>query len=201
MPVSLLLATSNQHKVDEFKAILSPYDVVIHTPAEFGILTEVEESGTSYYENAALKARSYWQKDRFNVLADDSGLEVDALGGAPGIHSNRILSDPKATSTDRCLRLLELLKPYPYPWRASFHCEVVLLDQQNQMWRSHGVCTGEIIPEFRGKHGFGYDPIFLVDQTNQTMAELDPATKNRLSHRGRAVLGMALQLGIPLRLS
>ena len=133
------------------------------------------------------------------VLADDSGLEVNALEGAPGIHSHRFLPDPNATSRDRCLYLLEHLKSSPRPWRAAFHCEVVLLTRQGTIFTSHGVCTGQIIPEFRGENGFGYDPIFLVDGTNHTMAELDLATKNQLSHRGKAVSGMIAQLGLPLR--
>ena len=134
------------------------------------------------------------------VLADDSGLEVEALNGAPGIHSHRFLPDPNATSHDRCLYLLQRLQDFPRPWRAAFHCEVVVLTYQGAILTSHGVCTGEIIPEFRGENGFGYDPIFLLDGTNQTMAELDPDTKNILSHRGKAVLGMIAQLGLPFRL-
>ncbi len=199
MTASFLLATSNQHKVLEFKSIFSPYDVVLHTPTEFGILSDVEENGSTYYENAYLKAQSYWQGGKFSVLADDSGLEVEALDGAPGIQSNRLLPDPNATSTDRCLYLLELLKPYPQPWRAAFHCEVVLLDRQGRLKHSHGICSGQIIPEFRGKNGFGYDPIFLVDSSDQTMAELEPSVKNQISHRAKAVLGMISQLKLPLR--
>lgn len=199
MTASFLLATSNQHKVLEFKSIFSPYDVVLHTPTEFGILSDVEENGSTYYENAYLKAQSYWQGGKFSVLADDSGLEVEALDGAPGIHSNRLLPDPNATSTDRCLYLLELLKPFPPPWRAAFHCEVVFLDQQGRLKHSHGICSGQIIPEFRGKNGFGYDPIFLVDSSDQTMAELEPSIKNQISHRAKAVLGMISLLKLPLR--
>ena len=199
MTLSFLLATGNQHKVDEFRSICAPYDVILQSPAELGILTEVEENGSTYYENAFLKARSYWHDGKYTVLADDSGLEVEALNGAPGIHSNRILSNPNATSADRCRFLLELLHPFPQPWRAAFHCEVILLTKKAEILTSHGICTGQIIPEFRGKNGFGYDPIFLVDGTNFTMAELDPAAKNQISHRGKAVLGMIAQLELPLR--
>ena len=199
MTATLLLATNNPHKVEEFRSIFQPYEVILQTPAEIDLFNDVEESGSTYFENARLKAEAYWLDGQNMVLADDSGLEVGALDGAPGIHSHRFLPDPNATSHDRCLYLLERLRDFPRPWRAAFHCEVVLLTRQGAILTNHGVCTGEIIPEFRGKNGFGYDPIFLVEGTNQTMAELDPDTKNRLSHRGKAVLGMIAQLGLPLR--
>jgi XTP/dITP diphosphohydrolase len=199
MTLTLLLATNNPHKVGEFKSILRPYDVILQTPAELGLETDVVESGETYFENARLKAEAYWLDGQIMVLADDSGLEVEFLQGAPGIHSHRFLPDPDATSHDRCLYLLERLQGFPRPWRAAFHCEVVLLTQQGKMLTSHGICAGQIIPEFRGENGFGYDPIFLVDGTNQTMAELDPEAKNQLSHRGKAVFGMIAQLELPLR--
>ena len=199
MTLTLLLATNNPHKVEEFRSIFLPYDVTLQTLADLGLVNDVDESGNTYFENARLKAQAYWQEGQNMVLADDSGLEVNALEGAPGIHSHRFLPDPNATSRDRCLYLLEHLKSSPRPWRASFHCEVVLLTRQGTIFTSHGVCTGQIIPEFRGENGFGYDPIFLVDGTNHTMAELDLATKNQLSHRGKAVSGMIAQLGLPLR--
>ena len=200
MTQTLLLATNNPHKVEEFRSIFLPYGVILQTPSEFGLFNDVEESGNTYYENALLKAEAYWQDGQYQILADDSGLEVEALNGAPGIHSHRFLPDPNATSHDRCLYLLQRLQDFPRPWRAAFHCEVVVLNRQGAILTSHGVCTGEIIPEFRGENGFGYDPIFLLDGTNQTMAELDPDTKNILSHRGKAVLGMITQLGLPFRL-
>jgi len=200
MTQTLLLATNNPHKVEEFRSIFFPFDVILQTPDELGLFNDVEESGNTYFENARLKAEAYWQDGESQVLADDSGLEVEALNGAPGIHSHRFLPDPNATSHDRCLYLLQRLQDFPRPWRAAFHCEVVVLTYQGAILTSHGVCTGEIIPEFRGENGFGYDPIFLLDGTNQTMAELDPDTKNILSHRGKAVLGMIAQLGLPFRL-
>ncbi len=199
MTQTLLLATNNPHKVVEFKSIFLPYDVVLQTPAELGLFNDVEESGDTYLENACLKADVYWLDGQNQVLADDSGLEVEALDGAPGIHSHRFLSDPNATSHDRCMYLLERLKNFPRPWRAAFHCEVVLITHTGAILTSHGICTGEIFPEFRGENGFGYDPIFLVDGTNQTMAELEPGAKNRLSHRGKAALGLIAQLNLPLR--
>jgi len=199
MTAQILLATNNPHKVEEFRSIFQPYDVILRTPADLGLFNDVEESGSTYFENARLKACAYWKEGQIPVLSDDSGLEVDALNGAPGIHSHRFLPDPNATSYDRCLVLLERLQDFPRPWLAAFHCEVVLLTSQGEVLTSHGVCKGQIVPEFRGENGFGYDPIFLVDGTNQTMAELEPDSKNILSHRGKAVLGMITQLNLPLR--
>lgn len=199
MTDTLLLATNNPHKVEEFRSIFLPYDLVLQTPANLGLFNDVIESGKTYLENASLKAQAYWQDGQNQVLADDSGLEAEALQGAPGIHSHRFLPDPNATSHDRCLYLLERLKDFPRPWRAAFHCEVVLLTRQGSVLTSHGICKGQIIPEFRGENGFGYDPIFLVDGTNQTMAELALARKNQLSHRGKAALGLIAQLGLPPR--
>ena len=199
MTQTLLLATNNPHKVEELRSIFLPYDIVFRTPAELGSEADVLENGNSYYENACLKARAYAGTSPYPVLADDSGLEVEALQGAPGIHSHRFLPNPDATSRERCLYLLGCLRQFPRPWRAAFHCEVVLLTLQGTVLTSDGICTGEIIPEFRGKNGFGYDPIFLVDGTARTMAELSPDTKNRLSHRGKAALEMTAQLGIPRR--
>ena len=199
MTATLLLATNNPHKVQEFRSIFLPYDAILQTPAEIGLFNDVLESGNTYFENACLKAQAYWQDGQNRVLADDSGLEVEVLNGAPGIHSHRFLPDPNATSHDRCLYLLKRLMDFPRPWRAAFHCEMVLLTRRGAILTSHGVCTGEIIPEFRGENGFGYDPIFLVDGTEHTMAELEPAAKNRLSHRGKAALSLIAQLGLPLR--
>ena len=122
MTPTLLLATNNTHKVEEFRSIFLPYDVTLQTPADLGLFNDVIESGNSYFENACLKAQAYWQDGQNQVLADDSGLEVDALQGAPGIHSHRSLPDLKATSRDRCLYLLERLQGIPRPWRAASLC-------------------------------------------------------------------------------
>ena len=101
MTLTLLLATNNPHKVEEFRSIFLPYDLILQTPADLGLVNDVDESGNTYFENARLKAQAYWQEGQNMVLADDSGLEVNALEGAPGIHSHRFLPDPNATSRDR----------------------------------------------------------------------------------------------------
>ena len=184
---TLLIATNNPGKIAEISAILAPLPLKLITPAELGLTLSIPEDGQSYFENAHKKAAAFAQVSKLPTLADDSGLEVEVLGGAPGVHSHRYLADPSATDEQRCRALLNQLSVYPRPWKAAFHCEIVLCNPNEIVLRSHGSCPGEIIPEFRGKNGFGYDPIFLVEGTNQTMAELTDEQKNRISHRAKAL--------------
>jgi len=183
----LLIATNNPGKIAEITAILTPLPLKLITPAELGITLFIPEDGQSYFENAHKKAAAFAQATGLPTLADDSGLEVEVLGGAPGVHSHRYSADPSATDEQRCRALLNQLSAYPRPWKAAFHCEVVLCDANELVLRSHGSCPGEIIPEFRGKNGFGYDPIFLVEGTHRTMAELTDEQKNHISHRAKAL--------------
>jgi len=127
------------------------------------------------------------------TLADDSGLEVDALGGQPGLHSARYVTRPEATDADRRQLLLERLEGQPKPWRARFRCWVAVVAPDGRTQLAEGVCEGEILPEERGQNGFGYDPIFLIPELGKSMAELSMEQKNRLSHRARAV-----QAALPL---
>ena len=184
---TLLIATNNPGKIAEISAILAPLPLKLITPAELGLTLSIPEDGQSYFENAHKKAAAFAQVSKLPTLADDSGLEVEVLGGAPGVHSHRYLADPSATDEQRCRALLNQLSVYPRPWKAAFHCEIVLCNPNEIVLRSHGNCLGEIIPEFRGKNGFGYDPIFLVEGTHQTMAELTDEQKNRISHRAKAL--------------
>ena len=184
---TLLIATNNPGKIAEISAILAPLPLKLITPAELGLTLSIPEDGQSYFENAHKKAAALAQVSKLPTLADDSGLEVEVLGGAPGVHSHRYLADPSATDEQRCRALLNQLSVYPRPWKAAFQCEIVLCNPNEIVLRSHGNCPGEIIPEFRGKNGFGYDPIFLVEGTNQTMAELTDEQKNRISHRAKAL--------------
>ena len=184
---TLLIATNNPGKIAEITAILAPLPLKLITPAEHGLTLSIPEDGQSYFENAYKKAAAFAQASGLPTLADDSGLEVEVLGGAPGVHSHRYLANPSATDEQRCRALLNQLSAYLRPWKAAFHCEVVLCDANELVLRSHGICPGEIIPEFRGKNGFGYDPIFLVEGTHQTMAELTDEQKNHISHRAKAL--------------
>ncbi|NMB58255.1 MAG: RdgB/HAM1 family non-canonical purine NTP pyrophosphatase [Chloroflexi bacterium] len=184
----LLIASSNKGKLAEIMALLQdiPLDAVL--PADIGIELDVEEDGTTYAENSLKKALAYCQVSGLVTLADDSGLEVDALGGQPGIYSARFSGKPGATDAERRRFLLEKLKNFPHPWLATFRSTVVIATPDGRTFTLDGECRGEIIPEERGTNGFGYDPIFLVEGLTRTMAELSMEEKNRLSHRARAIL-------------
>jgi XTP/dITP diphosphohydrolase len=184
---SLLLASNNLGKLREFHALLDGLDVKLLTPKQVGLSIKVEEIGETYAENAALKASAYCEASGLLTLADDSGLEVDILGGLPGIYSARFSPIEHATDADRRKYLLEKLYGNPRPWTAHFHCTVVMTAPGGETYCSTGECHGEIIPEERGTGGFGYDPIFLLSSLGRTMAELEIGEKNRLSHRARAV--------------
>ncbi len=147
-----------------------------------------QEDGATYSENAAKKAIAFAQASRLISLADDSGLEVDALDGAPGLHSARYHPKPGANDADRRAYLLENLAGKPRPWTAHFHATIAIAIPEQDVQVVEGNCYGEIIPEERGSGGFGYDPIFFFPELNQTMAELEMDEKNRLSHRAKAVM-------------
>jgi XTP/dITP diphosphohydrolase len=184
--VKLLLATNNQGKVREYKSLFSdlPYEVV--TLAEQGITVEVEEAGSSLEENARLKATTIVAQSHLLTLADDSGLEVDALGGEPGPLSHRYAGEG-ASDADRVNYLLSRLKGVPRVERtARFRCVIALALPGGEVEFCRGECPGIITLEPYGEQGFGYDPIFYLPQLGKTMAELSLEEKNRVSHRGQA---------------
>lgn len=190
MEKSLLLATSNQGKLTELRALLDGLNLSLTTPLELGIELDVPETGATYRENASIKALAYTRATGLIVIADDSGLEVEALKGAPGVRSARFSPKMGATDRDRRAYLLERLAGFPRPWHARFICLAVVATPQEELYSTEGICPGEIIPAERGGGGFGYDPIFFLPELQQTMAELDIHTKNTISHRGRAVAAM-----------
>ena len=183
----LLLATTNKGKIRELHSILDSLGVDLVTPADMGLNLEVHEDGSTYAENATKKAIAFAQASGLTSLADDSGLEVDALDGAPGLYSARYSPKPGANDKDRRDFLLRNLANAPHPWTARFRATVAVAGPGGGVEWAEGICEGEIISEERGTGGFGYDPIFLLPELKQTMAELPEATKNRLSHRARAV--------------
>jgi XTP/dITP diphosphohydrolase len=188
MPMrSLLIATTNKGKISEVKALLETLGLELLTPADIGIHLDVLEDGESYAENATKKALAFAQTSSLTALADDSGLEVDALDGQPGLHSHRFCPIPDATDADRRKYLLERLSGKARPWTAHFHATVAIASPSNEVRLASGQCDGEIIPDERGSNGFGYDPIFFIPVLGRTMAELGMDEKNRLSHRARAV--------------
>ena len=202
----LLIATNNQGKVKELHELLIDTEIQLVMPADIHLDLDVLEDGSTYAENAAKKAIAFAQASGLISLADDSGLEVDALGGAPGLYSARYGSanGEKLSDAGRRQYLLQNLKGKPRPWTARFHATIAVaipeplwsqaarrLGIQEQAPGLHmfeGYCPGEIISEERGTGGFGYDPIVLLPELGKTMAELSMDEKNRLSHRARAVM-------------
>ena len=184
----LLIATNNQGKVLELQELLEGSGIEFVTPAQINLQLEVEEDGSNYQENAGKKAIAFANASGLIALADDSGLEVEALGGAPGLYSARYSPKPGAKDKDRRDFLLENLKDKPRPWKAHFHATIAVAKPNGEVEYAEGNCYGEIMPEERGTGGFGYDPIFFMPELGKTMAELAMEEKNKLSHRARAVI-------------
>ncbi len=184
---SLLIASNNPGKLRELRALLGHLSLSLVEPAALNLDLHVDETGEDYAANAKKKALTFARASSLYALADDSGLEVEALDGAPGKYSARIA---EGSDADRRRYLLQLLQSHPRPWRARFRCTLALADPAGTINVATGTCPGEIIPEERGEHGFGYDPIFLVQDTDQTMAELGVRQKNRVSHRANAMREM-----------
>jgi XTP/dITP diphosphohydrolase len=170
-------------------------DVPLHivTPHSLGLHLDVEETGTTYAENARLKAAVFAQASGLLTLADDSGLEVDALSGAPGVYSARYAGE-EASDADRRAKLIDVLRQVPAPRRARFRCVIAIAQPGGAIECFEGVCKGEIILEERGANGFGYDPVFYLPEHGYTMAELPSAVKNQMSHRARAAQAARLFL-------
>lgn len=191
----LVLASGNAGKQREIAALVQPLGVGVVMQSEFS-LTPVSETGTTFVENALLKARHACEHSGLPALADDSGLIVDALGGAPGIRSARYAGND-ATDADNRAKLLQSLAGVAEEQRvARFHCSLVLLrsPQDPAPLICEGNWHGCIAQAPRGEGGFGYDPVFLVPGLNRTAAELDPVEKNRLSHRGQALAALISRL-------
>ena len=186
----LLIATNNKGKIKELQDLLKDTGVELVTPVQVNLDLDVVEDGQTYAENATKKARAFAQASGLISLADDSGLEVDALDGAPGLYSARYGSKDgqKLSDAERRAFLIRNLQDKPRPWRARFHATIAVAVPNGETHLAEGFCEGEIIPKERGTGGFGYDPIFLLSELGKTMAELSMEEKNRLSHRARAVM-------------
>jgi len=184
--MKLLIATRNRGKKREYARLLQGLEVELIALDDLGVTKTIKEDGASYTENALLKARGYAAATGLLTLADDSGLEVDALDGAPGVLTARYAGEG-ATDQQRYSLLLEQLKDVPHEHRtARFRCVIALAWPDGRVEITEGVCEGRITREPRGEHGFGYDPVFYVPEYGCTMAELPPEIKNRISHRARA---------------
>ena len=182
----LLVATNNPGKLREYQDLMAELDFDLVGLSDIGITTEVDETGQTFEENARLKAMAYGQASGLITLADDSGLEVGALNGAPGVYSARYAGDG-ATDADRYRKLLAALEGVPWELRgARFRCVIALSWPDGHVETFEGQCNGVISLEPKGTHGFGFDPVFFMPEHGGTMAELPEKVKNRISHRARA---------------
>lgn len=185
--MEIIVASRNSGKIGELKKLLSPLEIKTLSLDDFPEVKEVEEDGSTYRENAVKKAQAVVEVTGKMALADDSGLEVDALQGKPGIRSARFAGEG-ATDHEKNLKLLRLMEKVPDDERgATFVCSVAIAGPGGMLKVVEGSCRGNIIREQRGGGGFGYDPIFIPFGYNQTFADLHPEVKNRISHRGRAL--------------
>lgn len=187
----LIAATGNRGKLEEIAQILSrfPFDIV--SMAEAGVTGGIEETGGTFEENALIKARQVWSITEGIVLADDSGLEVDCLGGAPGVYSARY-AGVGASDEDKNRKLLEALEGVPINERAArFVCAAAVILPDGRELVARGTCEGLIALKPEGSNGFGYDPLFYVPAFGMTIAQMDDETKNSISHRGYALRKLA----------
>ena len=181
----LLLATTSAGKIRELRALLAPLELDLVTPPDVGTILEVEETGSTYVENARLKASAYAHATSLPTLGEDSGLEIDALDGAPGIYSARFEGIPDGPVKNA--RVLELLHDVPDEGRGCrYVCAIVYVDAAGTEHVFQGFCPGRITRAPSGAGGFGFDPIMFVPEAGATMAEMTEAEKNRISHRARA---------------
>jgi XTP/dITP diphosphohydrolase len=186
----LVIATGNAGKLREYRELLAPAGLEL-----IAFDSEVDEVGETYMENARLKAETACSRSGLPSLGDDSGVEVEALGGFPGIRSARL----GPTQQQRTAELLRRLEGKPQPWQGRFVCVLALAAPGEDTQFFEGECRGEIVPEWRGEAGFGYDPIFLVPGTGKTFGEMPPVEKQLYSHRARAVRAL-LEAGVLERL-
>ncbi len=191
----LVMATRNPGKLRELRQILDDLDLRLVGLDEFPELPEIPETGATFAENAAAKAREVARLTKLPALADDSGLEVAALHGRPGVFSARYAQDrtaPQApTDADNWGKLLQEMRDIPWEARqARFVCEIALVLPNGRLFKARGECAGRIAILPQGTQGFGYDPVFWVEEYGATMAQLGPRVKNRISHRARALAAL-----------
>ncbi len=181
----LVLATNNPGKLKEYRQILGEFDVHVHSPSDLGLSLTASEDGETFIENARIKALALGPDTGYRVIGDDSGLEVDALGGQPGVHSHRF--GYKRTDAARTDHLLTLMSESPDSSRAArFRCAITVVYEGEVTFETERACEGRIGAAPRGCHGFGYDPVFVPEGHTQTFGESGDEIKNRISHRALA---------------
>ena len=184
--MKLVLASKNRHKLIEMQTILGALGLEVVLESEVGVDVDVEETGTTFEGNALLKAKAVMEASGMAAIADDSGLEVDALNGAPGVYSARYGN--KNSDAERTAFLLENMRDVPAEQRtARFVSAIACALPDGRVVAARGTCEGTILFETRGDNGFGYDPVFYVPELGMTFAEADGAQKNAISHRGSAL--------------
>lgn len=185
MNKQIILASNNKGKIQEFKDYLKQFNIDVISQKEAGCNVEVEENGTTYAENALIKAKAIYKLTGKPVIADDSGLEVDFIGGKPGLYSARFLGE-NSTNQKKCEKILEMLKTAKDEERtAKFKVAICLIDENGNTEIFSGECEGKIAYAMRGNNGMGYDPIFEYE--GRTFAEMKEEEKNKVSHRGKAI--------------
>lgn len=187
MTHKLLIATNNPHKLEELREIFADLPLTLTSPRDEGLLLEPEETGATFEANAVIKAQAFAEVSGLPTLADDSGLEVDALHGEPGVFSARYGNTAKDDHVGRYQRVLTQLADTPWAQRtARFRCVIAIATPAGLVGTAEGSVEGYINTEPRGSNGFGYDPVFFFPHFNRTLAEVSAEQKHRISHRGRA---------------
>lgn len=187
MNSKLVIATGNKGKLVEFEKLLAAMDIEILSLADFPQIGDIAETGTTFAENALIKAREVTKKTGLVALADDSGLEVDFLNGQPGVNSARFAGEHKSDA-DNNNKLLQLLSGVPDEKRtARFKCVIAIVKPEGEEFTVEGSCEGIILHKAQGEGGFGYDPLFYLPDLDRTFAELSTDLKNEISHRGKAL--------------
>ena len=191
---TVIIASGNKGKLKEFQTLMEGLDVKVKSMKDFPEIGDIEENGQSFAENAYIKAKAVFDATGCMAIADDSGLEVDALGGAPGIYSARYAGEEKDDEANN-QKLLEALEDIEDEKRgAQFHCAIVAIDKDGNRYDAEGIVRGRILRAARGDNGFGYDPLFYVEDYGKTTAELSMEEKNSISHRGQAVRAIVATL-------
>ena len=189
-----IVASRNKGKLREIEEILRNFPFKVISMEEAGVYKNIEENGETFEQNALIKAREVFKSVKEIVMADDSGLEVDFLNGAPGIYSSRFAGE-NSTDQQRNSKLLKLLEGVPFEKRrARFVCTIAVLFPDEKYFTVKGTCEGYIGYEPVGKNGFGYDPLFFLPEYNMTMAQMEPSQKHKISHRGKALKLMVEKL-------
>ena len=194
MNFEIILATNNKHKLQEVRQILSPHGIIVYGLNDLNLHPEeVEENGKNYFENALLKAKAVQKLTTMPIIADDSGLEIEAMGNQPGLHTARYAESLGGHQN----AFLDIFKQIEGKSRkAHFICDIVLLNMEEKPLLFEGITEGEIAHEPFGEGGFGYDPVFICEETNKTYAEMNQEEKNKLSHRGKALKKLITYLRI-----